>query len=101
MYKVKNVERFRITFKMYGFAESQRIRYPKQVERTVDKEHVLRICIADPCINIWDGKDKNNVGEIWIETISGKQKGYGTCRDEAVEPFIEDLIKADILDHES
>lgn len=98
MYKIKDIDHFRSNFKNFGFTESQRIRYPKQVERAVGNEHILRVCIAEPCINIWDGKDKNNVGEFWLETISGKQKGYGTCRDEIVKPYITDLIEIGIVD---
>ena len=99
MYRVKDIEHFKATYKDLGFVDSQRILYPKQVERPIDQDHQLRVCIDKKCINVWDHQDKNNQGEIWIETISGKQKGYATCRDDAVEPYIADLIEIGILDH--
>lgn len=96
-YIVKDIEQFKQTYSDFGFEESKKVIYPKRVTRVINddlKDKYIDICIDKKCINMWDGQDKNRQGEVWVEDLSG----YGCCRADYVEPYIQDLIKQEIVE---
>lgn len=52
-----------------GFSKSHVAVYPECLVRVADwdKKYILEIGISSPCINFWDGKDKNGyrVIDLW------------------------------------
>lgn len=89
-YKVKDLA----VLKEFGFMKNDKYISPKYVTRQVDEHQVLMVSISSPCINVWDGEDKNHSGEI--ELVN--DKGFGTYKCEDVEEYITDLIDAGVVE---
>ena len=79
----------------FGYQQSSKIIYPRCLEKCVGDMLYIRIYNDKPCINIWDGEDKNQTREIWLEN---DKNGFDTSMDEKVEPYIQDLIKSDMVE---
>lgn len=78
-----------------GYQQSSKIIYPKCMEKCVGDKLYIKIYNDKPCINIWDGEDKNRTREIWLEN---DKNGFGTSVNEKVKPFIQDLISNDMVE---
>lgn len=85
MFKVK--ENKMQELEKFGYQQSSRVIYPRCLEKCVGDMLYIRIYNDNPCINIWR--------EIWIEDIKNR---CGTSMNEIVEPYIQDLIKADMVE---
>lgn len=79
----------------FGYQQSSKIIYPRCLEKCVGDMLYIRIYNDEPCINIWDGEDKNRIREILLEN---DKTGFDTTWDKKVEPYIQDLIKADMVE---
>ena len=79
----------------FGYQQSPRVIYPRCLEKEVGDKLYIRIYNDKPCINIWDGEDKNCTREIWL--INSKI-GIGCAVNETVEPYIQDLINNDMIE---
>lgn len=86
--KMQELERF-------GYQQSSKIIFPRCLEKRVGNMLYIRIYNDNPCINIWDGEDKNRTREILLEN---DKTGFDTTWDKKVEPYIQDLIKADMVE---
>lgn len=73
----------------FGYQQSSKIICPRCMEKQVEDGLYVRIYNDKPCINIWDGEDKNCTREIWLEN---DRNGFNTSIDEKVEPYTQDLI---------
>lgn len=102
----------------FGYFISRVAVFPKKIVKQVDSEHIIEIGIEEPSINIWTGKDwkdsrilslhhcktiephcKNKILlEPEIEEHLYYETDYGTYSDNAIEPYIDDLIKADLVE---
>lgn len=83
--RMKDLEKF-------GFEINKMFIYPKCYTR-VHKDFFIRINFGEKLINMFDLKDKNAIGEIWLL----KHK-FSFASNEIVEPYIQDLIKADMVE---
>ena len=79
----------------FDYQQSSKIIYPRCLEKCVGDMIYIRIYNDKPCINIWDGEDKNQTREIWLYKF---KKHWSTSLDEEVEPYIQDLIEADMVE---
>lgn len=79
----------------FGYQQSSKIIYPRCLEKRVGNMLYIRIYNDKPCINIWDGEDKNHTREILLEN---DKTGFDTTWDKKVEPYIQDLIKANMVE---
>ena len=93
MFKVKEDKMQEL--EKFGYQQSSRVIYPRCLEKCVGDMLYIRIYNDKPCINIWDGEDRNNTREIWLEDV---KIVIGTSMDEIVEPYIQDLIKANMVE---
>lgn len=93
MYIVKEIEMGNLI--NCGYIQSKKILYPKCMEKCVGDKLYIRIYNDNPCINIWDGEDKNCTREIWLEN---DKNGFGTSADEKVKLYIQDLIDKDMVE---
>ena len=78
----------------FGFVRDNKYISPKYIIRQINEDEFIQISISEPCINIWDLEDKNYSREIWWQN----KKGYGTRFEEKVEPYIQDLIQAGLVE---
>lgn len=81
--------------KKFGYKQSTKIIYPRCLEKEVGNSLYIRIYNGKPCINIWDGKDKNHTREIWLENDATE---FGTAKRDKVEPYIKDLIANNMIE---
>lgn len=93
MFKVKEDKMQEL--EKFGYQQSSKVIYPRCLEKCVGDMLYIRIYNDKPCINIWDGEDRNSTREIWIEDV---KIGCGTSMDETVEPYIQDLIESDMVE---
>lgn len=89
-WKVKDLA----TLNEFGFEEDKKSIYPKYMKKQIDEHKSLYISISQPCINVWDGEDKNHSGEI--ELID--DKGFGTYDYEKIGPYIRNMIKTEAVE---
>ena len=102
----------------YGYFISHVAVLPKKIVKQVDNEYVIEIGIEEPCRNIWTGRDwkdsrilslhhckkiephsKNKILlEPEIEEHFYYETDYGTYSHDKIKPYIDDLIKADLIE---
>lgn len=84
-WKVKDLD----VLSRFGFEEDKNFIYPKYMKKQIDEHRNLYVSISEPCINVWDGEDKNHRGQI--ELVD--DKGFSTYDYEEIGPYIEDMIE--------
>ena len=102
----------------YGYFISHVAVCPKKIVKQVDNEYIIEIGIEEPSKNIWTGRDwkdsrilslhhckkiephcKNKILlEPEIEEHLYYETDYGTYSYDAIKPYIDDLIKADLIE---
>ena len=102
----------------YGYFISHVAVFPKKIVKRVDNEHIIEIGIEEPSRNIWTGRDwkdsrilslhhckkielhcKNKILlEPEIEEHLYYETDHGTYNCDAIKPYIDDLIKADLVE---
>ena len=102
----------------YGYYISHVAVFPKKIVKQVSDEYIIEIGIEKPSINIWSGKDwkdsrilslhhckilephcKNKILlEPEIEEHLYYETDYGTYENSKIESYIDDLIKADLVE---
>lgn len=73
----------------YGYTREGGFAYPDYVYKIIDGDKRIKINISPPCINIWDGEDKNRRGEIWLW-----EHRIGHIVGDAERDYVLDLINA-------
>lgn len=81
----------------FGYQQSSKMIYPRCLEKQVGDGLYVRIYNDKPCINVWDGEDKNCTREIWL---INRKIGIGCAVNETIEPYIQDLIANDMIEKE-
>ena len=117
MLKIKNNVDLK-ELEKYGYFISHVAVFPKKIVKQIDNEYVIEIGIEKPSINIWTGRDwkdsrilslhhckilepqcKNKILlEPEIEEHLYYETDYGTYENSKIEPYIDDLIKADLVE---
>ena len=117
MLKVKDNVDFK-ELEKYGYFISHVAVLPKKIVKQVDNEHIIEIGIEEPSRNIWTGRDwkdsrilslkhcakiephcKNKILlEPEIEEHLYYETDYGTYSYDKIKPYIDDLIKADLIE---
>ena len=102
----------------YGYFISHVTVLPKKIVKQVDNEHVIEIGIEEPSRNIWTGRDWKDsrilslhhckkiephckdkiLLEPEIEEHLYYETDYGTYSYDEIKPYIDDLIKADLVE---
>ena len=81
------------TYKDYGFVPHNTIIYPRYIVRNTQDGKRIQIGVSDPCVNVWDGQDKNGQREVWLW-----HDNYGYGHKNVVIPYVKDLISAGFID---
>ena len=102
----------------FGYFISHVEVFPKKIVKQVDNEYIIEIGIEEPSRNIWTGRDwkdsrilslhhckilepncKNKILlEPEIEEHLYYECDFGTYKNSEIEPYIDDLIKADLIE---
>ena len=77
----------------YGFVLNDRFIYPQALTRETEPGWYIRINISNPCINFWDGEDKNSQREVWLYNSEGR--GWGS--QSRTRDYVKDLINAGLI----
>lgn len=93
MFKIKEEKMQEL--EKFGYQQSSKMIYPRCLEKCVGDMLYIRIYNDNPCINIWDGEDRNSTREVWL---INRKIGIGCAVNETVEPYIQDLIKNDMVE---
>lgn len=104
--------------KEYGYFISHVAVFPKKIVKQVDNSHVIEIGIEEPSRNIWTGIDwkdsrllclyhckkieSNCKRTILIEPNVKEhlyyENDFGTYNIDEIKPYIQDLIKANLVE---
>lgn len=102
----------------FGYFISHVAVLPKKIVKQVDNEYIIEIGIEEPSRNIWTGKDWKDsrilslhhckkIGphckskillDPEIEEHLYYETDFGTYENSKIEPYIDDLIKADMIE---
>ena len=102
----------------YGYYISHVAVFPKKIVKQVADEYVIEIGIEEPSRNIWTGRDWKDSrilslhqcrkiephckGKILLEPEIEEhlyyETDYGTYSHDKIKPYIDDLIKADLIE---
>lgn len=117
MLKIKNNFNLK-ELEKFGYFVSHVAVFPKKIVKQVSDEYIIEIGIEEPSRNIWTNKDwkdsrilslhhckilephcKNKILlEPEIEEHLYYETDYGTYENSKIEPYIDDLIKADLVE---
>ena len=81
------------SYSNFRFKHEGGFAYPDYIYRIADDGKKIRINISEPCVNVWDDKDKNSQREVWLY-----QEGRGWGHKNVVAPYIQDLINAGYIE---
>jgi len=87
-------EEFLKSYEKFGFKREGGFAYPDYVYRETDDGKHLKVHIDKPCVNMWDGEDKNSQREIWLMDGKNRNAKFGSGNKAKVLPYIRDLVDA-------
>ena len=88
-------DEFLKNYSEFGFVNDKKTIYPQYIVRKEKDSNVIRIGISKPCVNVWDGEDKNGQREIWL-----KSGNFGYSAKSVVYGHIKDLIESGYVESE-
>lgn len=103
----------------YGYFISHVSVIPKKIVKQVDKDYIIDIGIEEPSRNIWTGRDwkdsrilclhhckviephckRKILLEPEVEEHLYYETDYGTYNEKEIKKYIDDLIKADLIEN--
>ena len=86
MFKIKNID----LLKNIGFSECKTSLYPKALVKILDDTFLLKVYVSEPCINMWDGKDKNRNSMLALVQYKNMRNGF---YDSVVEHYGNDMLQ--------
>ena len=72
MFKIKNID----LLKNIGFSECKTSLHPKALVKILDDTFLLKVWVSEPCINMWDGKDKNKNSMLALVQYKNMRNGF-------------------------